>query len=406
MVHHGGGIDADRRDHDADRRDGDGTAGGGRWAWAEIDLDAIGDNVRLFREMVAPAAVWAVVKADAYGHGSVPVARATIAAGAAGLCVALVQEGVEFRDAGITDPILVLSQQPEAQFGQLIDHDLTPTLYTASGIAAFADVVRRRARGPYGVQLKVDTGMNRVGVAPAEAVSMVEAIRSSDVLRLDGVFTHLAVADEPAHPANAAQLSVFAEVISGCGLHDDEVQLHALNSAGAIAFPAARYSLVRVGVALYGISPGPGLHAAHGEFLARLRPAMALKARVSHVKQIQPGDGVAYGHRFVAEVPMWLATVPIGYADGVPRALAFHGAEVLIGGVRRPMLGVVTMDQIIVAADEAVQVGDEVVLLGRQGTQEIRAEEWADRGGTIGYEITCGISRRIARHHRGDGRRH
>jgi alanine racemase len=184
--------------------------------------------------------------------------------------------------------------------------------------------------------------------------------------------------------------------------------LHALNSAGAIAFPEARYSLVRVGVTLFGISPGVGLNAEpeHAAFLARLRPAMALKARVSHVKQIQAGDGVAYGHRFVAENPMWLATVPIGYADGVPRALAFDGGEVLIGGVRRPMLGVVTMDQIIVAVDNAVQVGDEVILLGRQGTQEIRAEEWADRSGTIGYEIACGISRRIARHHRGSGHRH
>ncbi len=385
------------------------TEGGGqRWAWAEIDLGAIGDNVRLYRELVAPAAVWAVVKADAYGHGAVPVAHATIEAGAAGLCVALVQEGVELRDAGITAPILILSQQPEAQFGELIGHDLTPTLYTAPAIAAFAAAVRRRQRGPYGVQLKVDTGMNRVGAAPIEAAGLIQSIRSSDVLRLDGVFTHLAAADDPDHLANAAQLSAFAEVIADCRLHDDNVQLHALNSAGAIAFPEARYSLVRVGVALYGVSPGAGLlaHPAHAEFLARLRPAMALKARVSHVKQIQAGDGVAYGHRFVAEAPMWLATVPIGYADGVPRALGFHEGEVLIGGVRRPMLGVVTLDQIVVAADETVQVGDGVILLGRQGTQEICAEEWADRGGTIGYEITCGISRRIARHHRGGGDGH
>ena len=389
---------------DSDRWEG----GSQRWAWAEIDLDAIGDNVRLYREMVSPAAVWAVVKADAYGHGAVPAAEATIEAGAAGLCVALVQEGVELRDAGITAPILILSQQPAAQFGELIDHDLTPTLYTASAIAEFAEVVRRRGRAPYGVQLKVDTGMNRVGATPAEASELVDVIRSSGVLRLDGVFTHLAASDEPAHPANFAQLGAFAKVIAACGLPDDDMPFHALNSAGAIAFPEARYALVRVGVALYGVSPGTGLlvDPEHGEFLDRLRPAMALKARVSHVKQIQRGDGVAYGHRFVAEAPMWLATVPIGYADGVPRALAFHGGDVLIGGVRRPMLGVVTMDQIIVAVDDAVQVGDEVVLLGRQGAQEIRAEEWADRVGTIGYEITCGISRRIARHHRGSGAGH
>ena len=388
--------------------DGDRPARDGRWAWAEIDLDAIGDNVRLYRQMVAPAAVWAVVKADAYGHGAVPGANATIEAGAAGLCVALVQEGVELREAGITAPILILSQQPAAQLGELIDHDLTPTLYSVSAIAACTEVVRRRGKAPYGVQLKVDTGMNRVGAAPTEVAELVEAIRSSGVLRLDGVFTHLAAADEPAHPANAAQLSEFADVIAACRLRDDGVPLHALNSAGAIAFADARYSLVRVGVALYGVSPGAGLLAEpeHAEFLARLRPALALKARVSHVKQIQPGDGVAYGHRFVAQVPLWVATVPIGYADGVPRALAFHGAEVLIGGLRRLILGVVTMDQIIVAVDDSVQVGDEVILLGRQGAQEIRVEEWADRGGTIGYEITCGISRRITRHHRGGGRLH
>jgi alanine racemase len=376
----------------------------GRWAWAEIDLDAVAQNVGVLREVVAPAAVWAVVKADAYGHGAVPVATAVLRAGAAGLCVALVQEGVELRRAGVAAPILILSQQPDDQVGEIVDHGLSPTVYTASGMAALDHAVAERGRAPYGVHLKIDTGMSRVGAPVSEASALIQMIRGSAGLRLEGVFTHLAVADEPEHPANARQLVAFTEAIEAIealGRLPEEAAIHALNSAGAIAFPQARHAFVRVGIALYGINPGPGLLSGHRDVIDRLRPALSLRARVGFVKQIQPGDGVSYGLRFVAAEPMWVATIPIGYADGVPRSLAFHGGEVLIGGVRRRVLGVVTMDQIVVAVDEAVQPGDEVVLIGRQGADEVRVEEWAERTGTIGYDIVCAISPRIARHHRG-----
>ncbi len=381
-------------------------AAGGRWAWAEVDLDAVVHNVGVMRELVAPAAVWAVVKADAYGHGVVPVASAVIGAGVAGLCVALVQEGVELRDAGIDVPILVLSEQPQSQLGDLIERRLIPTVYTDTAICALDAEVMRRGCGPYPVHLKIDTGMHRVGAAADDVGVLTDAIRTSGGLSLDGVFTHLAAADEPEHPANAAQLATFAGSLAANGLNECDMARHASNSAGAIAFPAARYTFVRCGIALYGITPGPGLSADHASVVERLRPAMSLKARVGFVKPIHPGDGVSYGLRFVAEEAMWVATVPVGYADGVPRSLAFHGGEVLIGGVRRRILGAVTMDQIVVAVEPGVRPGDEVVLLGRQGGHEIRAEDWAQCTGTIGYEIVCGISARITRHHRGGGPRH
>ncbi len=392
----------------------------GRWAWAEIDLEAVAHNVGVLRQVASPAAVWAVVKADAYGHGALPVARAALDAGATGLCVALVQEGVELRRGGITSPILVLSQQPPAELDDLVEHGLTATVYTHEGIEALRSAADRRARPGCGVHLKIDTGMHRVGAAPADAAGLFAEVRSTPELRLIGIFTHLAVADVPEHPANAVQLALFDEVLSaigalghtrgtpdGAGTPSTGIELvvHAANSAGAIALPAARHSLVRAGIALYGISPGPGLAADHADLLARLRPAMSLKARIGHVRWIDRGEGVSYGLRFVASGPTRVATVPIGYADGVPRALSACGGEVLIGGARCRMLGTVTMDQLMIEIGPQAQVGDEVVLLGRQGADEIRAEEWAERVGTIGYEITCGISRRIARrHHRGGGR--
>jgi alanine racemase len=211
------------------------------------------------------------------------------------------------------------------------------------------------------------------------------------------LFTHLAVADDPADPFTAEQLRRFEDVrrrLSAAGVVPRVV--HAANSAGGVAHPAARYAFVRAGIAIYGISPGPGVDdtcAALG-----LVPALALKARVSFVKRVAAGDGVSYGLRHRVERATTIATVPIGYADGVPRRLFATGGEVLLGGERRPIVGVVTMDQLMVdCGDDTVQVGDEVVLLGEQGGLRITAEEWADRLGTIGYEIVCGISARVQR---------
>jgi alanine racemase len=375
-----------------------------RWAWAEVDLDAVAHNVAVFRAAVAPSAVWAVVKANAYGHGAVEVAGAALGAGAEGLCVALVQEGVELRRAGIDAPILVLSQQPLGQFAALIEHRLTPTLYDSATIAEFAGAVERAGRDGYPVHVKIDTGMHRVGASLGDAASVVAAVEAeAPRLRLAGVFTHLACADEPLRPETSAQLDRFDAIVDALPRRPPLV--HAANSAGGLAHPRSRRDLVRMGIALYGIEPGSGV----AEYCSELLPVMSLHARVSAVKVVQPGGAVSYGGRWTASEPTVIATVPLGYADGVPRRLGGCGGEVLIGGQRRRIAGSVTMDQLMIDCGPprasgdglGVAVGDPVVLLGRQGDEQIRAEEWAEALGTIGYEIVCGISARVARTYTG-----
>jgi alanine racemase len=248
------------------------------------------------------------------------------------------------------------------------------------------------------VHLKIDTGMRRVGASPSEAVRLAEEVRVAG-LHLAGIFTHLAVADEPANPYTDAQLQRFDAVLAElAGSGHQPPLIHAANSAGALAHPSARRSLVRAGIAVYGIEPGPELTMA----AADLRPAMSLRARVAYVKRVAAGDRISYGLHHTFDTPASVATVPIGYADGVPRRLGLTGREVLIGGRRCPIAGVVTMDQLTVdVGDAPVVVGDEVVLIGRQGPAEIRAEEWARRLGTIPYEVVCGISKRVPRRHHG-----
>jgi alanine racemase len=365
-----------------------------RWAWAEVDLDAIAHNIGVLRAAAAPAAVWAVVKADGYGHGSVAAARAALAAGAEGLCVALVHEARVLRDAGIDAPVLVLSAQPTEQAADAVALGVTSTVIDANGIDHL-DAAAVAAGRVHDVHLKIDTGMHRMGCMPADAAALAGRAAAARGLRLTGVFTHLATADEPGHPAVALQLARFDEAraaIRAAGI--DPGVVHAANSAGALAVPAARHHLVRAGIAVYGISPGSGVD----QLAAALRPAMSLHARVSRVHRVPAGEGVSYGLRHTVQRDTTIATVPIGYADGVPRRSFAVGAEVLIGGVRRPIVGVVTMDQLMVdVGDDQVAVGDHVVLIGEQGGERILAADWADLLGTIGYEIVCGISGRIPR---------
>ena len=367
---------------------------GGRWAWAEVDPGAIEHNVAVVRVAADGAPVWAVVKADGYGHGALVAAEAALRGGAAGLCVALVQEGVQLREAGVSAPVLVFGEQPPAELDAAVRHGLTSTVYSLRQIDAL-DTVARGAGVVHPVHLKVDSGMHRVGCDPADALSIAAAVGSAPGLRLEGVYSHLAVADEPDHPFTAQQVAVFDAVLAD--LADAGVcppLVHLANSAGAFAHPSARRSLVRPGVALYGISPGAGVdHLAAG-----LRPALSLHARVSLVRRVRAGERISYGLRHTFAADTTVAVLPIGYADGVPRRLSAVGGEVLLGGRRRRIVGVVTMDQLMLdVGDDDVAVGDHAVLLGRQGDDEITATEWADRLGTIGYEIVCGVSRRIER---------
>ena len=364
-----------------------------RWAWAGIDPDAIEHNVRVMRAASAPADLWAVVKADGYGHGAVVAAEAALRAGAVGLCVALATEGAQLRAAGLDAPILVLSEQPESQIDELLEHHLTPTVYTA----AFVRALDERQPG-VGVHVNVDTGMQRVGARFDDIADLVRVLAASTVV-VEGVFTHLACGDELEAASNRLQLDRFDHTLAelrGAGVEPRHV--HVANSAAALALPESRRSFVRSGIAIYGISPGHGVDHLCGD----LRPAMTLAARVSFVKRVDAGSSVSYGWRHRFERATTVATVPIGYADGVPRRLGTlpgqPGADVLIGGRRHPIVGVVTMDQFMVdVGDDDVSVGDEVVLIGAQGDERIRAEHWADRLGTIGYEVVCAVSARVPR---------
>jgi len=360
-----------------------------RPTWAEVDLGAVAHNVGLLAERVAPAEVWAVVKADGYGHGAVPVAQAALAAGADGLAVALVEEAVVLRDAGVSAPILLLSEARPDEFLELAALDLRTTLYTREGVEAAAAAGR-----PLRVHLKVDTGMHRVGCRPDEAVALARSVVDAPTLELEAVWTHCAVADEPDRAFTAEQVDRLDVVLAELEEAGISVPMtHAANSAGAIAHPASRRSLVRTGVAVYGVAPSPALADA-----LPLRPVLRLRSAVTMVKRVGAGEGISYGlhHTFARDATV--ATVPIGYADGVRRRLGLLGQEVLVGGRRRPIVGVVTMDQLMVdCGDDPVAVGDEVVLLGRQGDEEVRAEEWAAALGTIGYEITCSIGPRVPR---------
>jgi alanine racemase len=340
----------------------------------------------------------AVVKADGYGHGSVPVSRAALDGGATWLGVALVEEGVELREAGIDAPILVLSEPPPAAASTVVATELTPVVYTTTGIESLAAAVATSGRDqPLPVHLKLDTGMHRVGAATGDALALAKAILHRDELRLEGLLTHLAVADEPDHPATAIQLERFE--LARAELRASNVVppiAHAANSAGLLA-AGARYDLVRCGIALYGIPPAPGIDGG-----LELRPALSLHARVSYAKELAAGERLSYGLRYALPKPGHVATVPIGYADGLPRRLGETGGSVLIGGRRHPIAGTVTMDQILVdTGDAPVGVGDDVVLIGSQGDETITASEWAARLDTIPYEIVCQIGPRVPRRYVG-----
>ncbi len=370
-----------------------------RPVWAEVDLAAIADNVRALQAVAAPAELLAVVKADAYGHGAIPVSRAAVDAGVSMLGVALVEEGVALRDAGIDASILVLSEPVPDAAETVVQRGLTPVVYTASGIDALAKAVAATGAAlPLDVHLKIDTGMHRVGCRPADALDLARHVVSHRELRLAGTLTHFAVADEPANPYTAEQLARFDDVLDEMRANGiDPGTVHACNTAGTLAVPAARRDLVRVGIGLYGIAPAAALEGA-----VALRPALAVKARVSYVKDVDAQTSLSYGLRYTTARATRIATVPIGYADGVPRALGHRGAQALVRGCRCAVAGTITMDQLMLdVGDLPVEVGEEVVLLGRQGGEVVSASEWAELLDTIPYEIVCGIGPRVPRRYIG-----
>jgi alanine racemase len=393
----------------ADRPDGYLTsakrvAGWLRPAWLEVDLARVTANVAHIARTVAPARVCAIVKADGYGHGAVQVACAAIEGGASYLGVALAEEGHELRQAGLDVPVLVLSEPPPEAMRMVVEDHLTAAVYTAGGLSALLDAARAERRdsgagcAPVPVHLKLDSGMHRVGADESTFAELAAAVAGQPELVLEGAFTHLAVADEPGNAYTGEQLRRFDAALAGLEAEGTKPHLlHAANSAGALCHPEARYAMVRPGIAMYGISPGP-LVRAHPA-VAALQPVLSLKAQVSFAKEVEAGERVSYGLRYELAHRSVVATVPLGYADGVPRRLYEAGGEVLVGGRRCPIAGTVTMDQIMVdcGPGAGVRTGDEVVLIGRQGSEEVTAWEWASRLGTIAYEVTCGLSPRLPR---------
>jgi len=377
-----------------------------RPAWAEIDVGAAQRNALLLGGLVGPSELCAVVKADGYGHGAVALAQAALAGGAGWLAVALVEEGVVLREAGIEVPILLLSEPPVAAMEEALAGRLVPTVYSVEGVRALGRAAAGGGYGPVDVHLKVNTGMHRVGADPERTVALATAIGADPRLRLAALWTHLAVADG----VTKADLEFTRDQLARFRSAHDELLAaglrpplsHVANSAGAIAFPEARLDMVRCGIALYGLSPTPELAAQLSEASGggRLEPVLSLRAQVSMCRWLDKGERPSYGRRRPLDDRSMVATVPLGYADGVPRRLFDTDGEVLIGGVRRPLAGVVTMDQIVVdcgADHPEVHPGDEVVFIGRQGDDEITATEWADRLGTINYEVVCGIGPRVPR---------
>jgi alanine racemase len=365
---------------------------------AEINLANLRHNLRVMQRAAGGAEVWAVLKADGYGHGAKAVARTLERAGASGLCVALLEEGIELREAGIKSPILVMGGYYGRAWGELLRHDLTPVVFDVSHIEALADEVRYSGSEPIALHVKVDTGMSRLGVLPSEIGRLGAALLHHPEVRLDGLMTHFACADSEDSFIDE-QLDRFDEAclsLRSMGL-SARVR-HAANSAAVLRNPRARLDMVRPGIALFGVSPQPGLS-------TELRPVMRVRSELVAVREIAAGTAVGYGSTWRAARKTKIATLPMGYADGLSRALSNQG-HVLVRGRRAPIVGVVSMDMTMIDVTdiEGVRLGDEVVILGSQkgllGQDSIGSEEIAGQLDTIPWEVLTSVSRRVPRFYR------
>jgi alanine racemase len=363
--------------------------------WVEVDLEAIAANVRYFRTL-SGVAILAVVKANAYGHGALPVARAALAAGASWCGVARIEEALELRKAGIAGPILVLGYTPDHQLHQAIEHGISLTVWERGQIDLASSQAKRTARRAH-LQLKVDTGMGRLGVKPSRAVELASYLAEKPGVAFEGIFTHFARADERQRATTDRQEAEFREVLSGLEARGIlPVWVHAANSAASLTRPSSAFNLIRLGIAMYGLHPSDECC-----LPAEVRPALAWKSVLSMVKILPPGSGVSYGHEYVTRGQERIGTVPVGYADGFRRR---SGAQVLVGGQLVPVVGRVCMDQIMVRLDDVPQAkaGDEVVLVGAQGQARQPVEDLARYWDTINYDVVCGIGGRVPRFYRGE----
>ena len=366
----------------------------GYLTWAEIDLKAIARNVQAVKKRLDPTVgVMAVVKANAYGHGAVEVARAALAAGAEWLAVNRVEEGVALRQAGIEARTLVLGYCPPGQAGLVVEHNITPAVTTLDTAEALAERAQKLNR-EFVIHVKIDTGMGRLGLLPEEAVDFVGALAEFSGLKIEGVFSHLATADDPDPSFSRRQLQVYQDVTQALEAAGIEIPLHHLaNSAAGLQLPETHHHLVRLGVAMYGLTPSIKL-----DLPVELRPAMTLKTRVARLRVLPAGAAVGYGRTFVAPEPTAVALAPVGYGDGYPRLCSNRG-EMLVRGQRARVIGAVSMDQtsLDVSGIDDVSQDDEIVVFGRQGEAEISAEDVARWAETINYEIVTRLAARVPR---------
>ncbi|NIO68966.1 MAG: alanine racemase, partial [Anaerolineae bacterium] len=362
--------------------------------WAEVDLDAIAHNARGLKERAGEETeLMAVVKANAYGHGAVPVARTALENGASRLAVNRTLEGVELRQAGLTAPILILGYSLPSEAETIVRWDLTPTVTTVEGALALSALSDRQGKVTP-IHIKVDTGMGRFGLLPDEVVAFVRRIAELPGLKLEGLFTHFAVADLADKTYTRRQFDLYMWVVRQLEEAGFAIPLkHVANSAATLDLPEMHLDMVRCGIALYGLRPSDEVEPA-----IPLKPAMALKSRVARVRTLPPGSSISYGCTYTTTRPTPVALVPVGYGDGYHRILSNKGS-VLIGGKRAPIVGRVCMDQFVVDVTgiEGVRQDDEVVVFGRQGEEEISAEEVAALAGTINYEVVTSILPRVTR---------
>ncbi len=375
-----------------------------RPTWIEVDRDALANNVRKLRRRLAPGTrLMAVVKANAYGHGAVETTRVLLRTGADACAVATLSEGLELRDGGITAPILVLGYTPPHLAAEAARRDVTLTLYDGDTATAYAACVQPGDATRLKVHVKINTGMNRLGVDPADCVALFEALRDLPVLDVEGIFTHFATSDEFDRSHTQQQFDLFREVLALLGASGLRPRVaHAANSAAILTMPDTHLDMARAGIALYGLDPDPEQCPLPDGF----RPALVWKSTVSQVRVLNPGDAVSYGREFIAERRMPVAVLPVGYADGFPRRPQTW-EYVLVGGQPAPILGRVCMDQTVVDVtaaflmNGAVDVGDEAVLIGRQSDLRITAEDAAARVGTNNYDIVSRILARVPRVYHG-----
>lgn len=358
-----------------------------RPTFIKVNLQAIQNNIKRLKETLpAHTGIIAVVKANGYGHGDVAVAHAALKAGAKLLAVATPEEALHLREAGIQADILLLGTTPLSFLEEASKQNITLTAYSYEWLIATRDI-----QGPLKLHIKIDSGMGRIGFTDEEELKMALAfIRQSDGLQISGVFTHFATADEEDQTLFQQQVSKFEKLLNV--FEQRPAIVHTSNSAAALIYPDQHWNAVRFGISMYGIAPSSWVN---GELPFPLEKALSLHTEVAHVKKVLKGSTIGYGATYVAPTDEWIATIPIGYADGLLRKL--HNQSVLINGKKMPIVGRICMDQTMIRLDEKVEIGEKVVLIGKQETEEILIEEWAEALQTIPYEVCCTFSNRVPR---------